>query len=151
MGQYQQEILDLKGCNLELAHRNSQVSIPFCLSDKGYGFLWHNASVGAVHFGRNTTQWEAENTRGLDYWITAGDSPRQILHTYTRMTGRPPMMPEYGLGFWQCKLRYYHRGSTSAGASRWTCWSSTISTGLAAATSASTPSTSPTRPRCCGS
>ena len=109
MGQYQQENLDLKGCNLELAHRNSQVSIPFCLSDKGYGFLWHNASVGAVHFGRNTTQWEAENTRGLDYWITAGDSPRQILRTYTRMTGRPPMMPEYGLGFWQCKLRYYHQ------------------------------------------
>ena len=85
------------------------MSIPFCLSDKGYGFLWHNASVGAVHFGRNTTQWEAENTRGLDYWITAGDSPRQILHTYTWMTGRPPMMPEYGLGFWQCKLRYYHQ------------------------------------------
>lgn len=109
MGQYQQEILDLKGCNLELAHRNSQVSIPFCLSDKGYGFLWHNASVGAVHFGCNTTQWEAENTRGLDYWITVGDSPRQILRTYTRMTGRPPMMPEYGLGFWQCKLRYYHQ------------------------------------------
>ena len=29
MGQYQQERMDLKGCNLELAHRNSQASIPF--------------------------------------------------------------------------------------------------------------------------
>ena len=29
MGQYQQETLNLKGCNLELAHRNSQASIPF--------------------------------------------------------------------------------------------------------------------------
>ena len=29
MGQYQQEIFNLKGCNLELAHRNSHASIPF--------------------------------------------------------------------------------------------------------------------------
>lgn len=39
MGQYQQDIFDLKGCNLELAHRNSQASIPFYLSNKGYGFF----------------------------------------------------------------------------------------------------------------
>lgn len=32
MGQYQQEIWNLKGCNLELAHRNSQASIPFYVS-----------------------------------------------------------------------------------------------------------------------
>lgn len=32
MGQYQQERMNLKGCNLELAHRNSQASIPFYVS-----------------------------------------------------------------------------------------------------------------------
>src|SRR5699024_1166835 len=101
--------INWKGCNLELAHRNSQVSIPFYLSNKGYGFLWHNAAVGEVHFGLNTTQWEAESTRQLDYWITAGDTPKEIEHHYTEMTGRAPMMQEYGLGFWQCKLRYYNQ------------------------------------------
>ena len=25
------------------------------------------------------------------------------------MTGYVPMMPEYGLGFWQCKLRYWNQ------------------------------------------
>lgn len=108
MGQYQQEIMDLKGCNLELAHRNSQVSIPFYLSSLGYGFLWHNTAVGEVHFGSNTTEWIAEDTLQLDYWITAGDTPAQIVGTYMEVTGKPPMMPEYGLGFWQCKLRYYN-------------------------------------------
>ena len=107
MGQYQQEIMDLKGCNLELAHRNSQASIPFYISSLGYGFLWNNAAVGEVHFGSNTTEWTAEETGQLDYWITAGDTPAQILTAYTGVTGRAPMMPEYGLGFWQCKLRYY--------------------------------------------
>lgn len=108
MGQYQQEIMDLKGCSLELAHRNSQVSIPFYLSSLGYGFLWHNAAIGEVHFGKNVTEWLAEDTRQLDYWITAQDTPELILKSYMEATGKPPMMPEYGLGFWQCKLRYYH-------------------------------------------
>ena len=40
MGTYQQPYLNLKGCTLELAQRNSQTSIPFVLSDAGYGFLW---------------------------------------------------------------------------------------------------------------
>ncbi len=109
MGQYQQEVMDLKGCNLELAHRNSQASVPFYISSLGYGFLWHNPAIGEVHFGSNTTEWVAEETRQLDYWITAGETPSRILKAYTDATGRAPMMPEYGLGFWQCKLRYYNQ------------------------------------------
>ena len=109
MGQYQQETLNLKGCNLELAHRNSQASIPFYISSLGYGFLWHNAAVGEVHFGTNTTQWTAQSTAQMDYWITAGDTPAEIEEHYADATGKAPMMPEYGLGFWQCKLRYYNQ------------------------------------------
>ena len=107
MGQYQQEVFNLKGCNLELAHRNSQASVPFYLSDKGYGFLWHNAAIGEVHFGTNTTEWVARSTDQMDYWICAGDSPAEIEEQYAQVTGTSPMMPEYGLGFWQCKLRYF--------------------------------------------
>ncbi len=109
MGQYQQEILDLKNCSIELAHRNSQASVPFVLSSEGYGFLWHNPSIGKAYFNKNCTEWVAENTKQLDYWITAGDTPRDILENYSEATGKPPMMPEYGLGFWQCKLRYWNQ------------------------------------------
>lgn len=106
MGQYQQPYLNLKGCTLELAHRNSQASVPFVTSNRGYGFLWNNPAVGEATFGRNVTVWKALSTKGLDYWITAGDTPAQIHAAYMDATGKPPMMPEYGLGFWQCKLRY---------------------------------------------
>jgi len=106
MGQYQQDCLDVKGCTLELAHRNSQASVPFVVSSKGYGFLWNNPAIGEVTFGKNVTVWKAYATKGLDYWITAGDSPAQIHASYMKATGLPPMMPEYGMGFWQCKLRY---------------------------------------------
>ena len=106
MGQYQQKYLNMKGCMLELAQRNSQVSVPFYVSSIGYGFLWNNPAVGRVTFGMNGTEWHAECTRQIDYLVIAGDTPAQIEETYMSLTGRAPMMPEYGLGFWQCKLRY---------------------------------------------
>ncbi len=106
MGQYQQPYLDLKGCELELAQRNSQASVPFLLSSKGYGFLWNNPAVGSVTLGKNITSWRAQSTKVLDYWITAGDTPAEIEEAYAGVTGTVPMMPDYGMGFWQCKLRY---------------------------------------------
>ncbi len=106
MGQYQQPWLDLKGCIVELAQRNSQASVPFLLSNKGYGMLWNNPAVGQVTFGKNLTEWIAESTRQMDYWITAGDTPAEIEESYTGVAGRAPMMPEWATGFWQCKLRY---------------------------------------------
>ena len=109
MGQYQEETLDWKGCTLELAHRNSQASVPFVMSSKGYGFLWHNPAIGSVSFGKNRTTWYAESTKQMDYWVTAGDTPADISLNYAKATGFAPMMPEYGLGFWQCKLRYWNQ------------------------------------------
>ncbi|MBP2658175.1 MAG: alpha-glucosidase, family 31 of glycosyl hydrolase [Firmicutes bacterium] len=106
MGQYQQPFFNLKGCKLELAQRNSQVSVPFLLSNKGYGFLWNNPAVGKVTFGNNITEWESDVTKQIDYWITAGDTPKEIEEAYASVTGTVPMIPEHVLGLWQCKLRY---------------------------------------------
>lgn len=106
MGQYQDECLNKKGCTLELAHRNSQASVPFYISSLGYGFLWHNPAVGHVTFGYNRTEWQSESTKVLDYYIVVGDKPAEIAASYADATGHSPMMPNYGMGFWQCKLRY---------------------------------------------
>ena len=106
MGQYQDGMIDKKGCVLELVHRNSQASVPFYLSSEGYGFLWNNPSIGRVTFAKNRTEWYASSTKMMDYWITASDSPAEIMSSYADATGHPPMMPDYVMGFWQCKLRY---------------------------------------------
>lgn len=106
MGQYQQPYLNLKGTDLELAQRNSQASVPFYISSLGYGFLWNNPAVGRATFGKNITSFEAYSTKGLDYWITAEDTPAKIEEAYAKAVGTVPMMPEYAMGFWQCKLRY---------------------------------------------
>ena len=106
MGQYQQPHLNLKGTVLELEQRNSQISIPFAISILGYGFLWNNPAVGRVSFATNLTEWEARSTRQMDYWICAGDAPRDILKRYSDVTGHAPAFPESLMGLWQCKLRY---------------------------------------------
>lgn len=106
MGQYQQPYFDLKGQDIELAHRNSQASVPFALSSMGYGFLWNNPAVGRAVFGKNITTFEAYSTKIIDYLVVVGDTPSEIISAYAKATGTVPMMPEYGLGFWQSKLRY---------------------------------------------
>ena len=106
MGQYQQKRLNLKGCILDLRQLNTQASVPFYVSNKGYGFLMNNPAIGKATFGENFTEWDFVSTKQADYWVTAGDTPAEIEYQYSAVTGRTPMMPEYGMGFWQCKLRY---------------------------------------------
>ena len=106
MGQYQQTNLNLKGCILDLRQINTQASVPFYVSNKGYGFLMNNPAIGKAAFGNNFTEWQFESTKQIDYWITAGDTPAEIERLYSACTGRAPMMPDYAMGFWQCKLRY---------------------------------------------
>lgn len=106
MGQYQHTFLDLKNTVLELAQRNSQVSIPFYVSSNGYGFLWNHPGIGEVSFAKNLTRWEMKSTNYIDYWITAEDSPKNILRNYANVTGKVPQMPDHLLGLWQSKLRY---------------------------------------------
>jgi alpha-D-xyloside xylohydrolase len=88
MGQYQQDSLDLKGHDLELAHRNSQASVPFALSSLGYGFLWNNPAVGRAVLGKNIISFEAYSTKVLDYWVVAGDTPAEIEEAYANATGK---------------------------------------------------------------
>ncbi len=106
MGQYQDNCMDKKGCVLELAQRNSQISVPFAVSSLGYGFLWNNPAVGRVTFGNNYTEWVAQATKEMDYWITVADTPKTVLENYTAVTGRAEVFPENLMGLWQCKLRY---------------------------------------------
>lgn len=106
LGQHQHGLLDQKGAVVELVQRNTEVSIPFLLSSRGYGFLWHNPAVGRVEMGTSETRWVANATAQLDYWITTGATPAEIMEHYVDATGHAPEFPEWASGFWQCKLRY---------------------------------------------
>lgn len=106
LGGYQEEILNKNLGTYELMQRNSQTSIPFYLSNKNYGFIWNNASVGEVTFSKNQKKWRSIGTEAIDYIVTVGENPKSILESFTTMIGKPPRMSNNLLGLWQSKLRY---------------------------------------------
>ncbi|MCX3058308.1 glycoside hydrolase family 31 protein [Streptomyces beihaiensis] len=106
LGQHLHGLLDQKGCVIDLVQSNTVAAVPFVHSSRGYGLLWNNPATGRVELGADTTRWVADAGGRVDYWITCGDTPAQILDSYTLATGRPPLLPEWASGFWQSKLRY---------------------------------------------
>jgi alpha-D-xyloside xylohydrolase len=106
LGQRTHGRLNLKGLALDLVQRNGEVSIPFVLSDRGYGLLWNSPAVGRVEFAENATRWQAGQAREIDYWFTAAPAPSQVLARYADATGHAPELPAWASGFWQSKLRY---------------------------------------------
>jgi len=106
LGQHRHGRLDLKGTVTELIQRNGEVTIPFLVSSRGYGFLWNNPAIGHVELAANRTRWVVEQSRQIDYVVSAGDGFGDLLARYADLTGHAPMLPEWAAGFWQCKLRY---------------------------------------------
>ena len=50
-----------------------------------------------------------EGSPQIDYWVTAADTPAEIMRHYVDVTGHAPILPEFASGFWQTKLRYEPR------------------------------------------
>ena len=95
MGQYQQAFLDVKGAELELAHRNSQASVPFMISSLGYGFLWNNPAIGKVSFNnmerqqfKGITPFDLENTYGLFGIHDTSCNTYDLFHKYYKNAQR---------------------------------------------------------------
>jgi alpha-D-xyloside xylohydrolase len=106
LGQHQHGHLNQKGCVIDLLQCNTEVTVPFLVSSRNYGFLWNNPAIGRVELGTNATRWVAEATSQVDYWITSGATPAEIMAHYADATGHAPVFPEWAAGFWQSKLRY---------------------------------------------
>jgi alpha-D-xyloside xylohydrolase len=96
---------DLKGCTIDLRHVNAKCTIPYVYSSLGYGFLWNMPSTGNCQLGNNRTRWVSDSTRQVDY-VVIGGNPRETSETLANLTGHAPAMPDWAMGFWQCKLRY---------------------------------------------
>jgi alpha-D-xyloside xylohydrolase len=53
LGQHQQGIMNYKGEVVQLLQNNTEVAIPFLVSNKNYGILWDNYSITRFGDGRN--------------------------------------------------------------------------------------------------
>lgn len=64
---------------------------------------WSRFDIGATQPG--VLQMLAHSPE-LDYYIIYGETPAEILQTYTELTGRMPLPPKWALGYHQCRWSY---------------------------------------------
>ncbi|MDY0907533.1 glycoside hydrolase family 31 protein [Pedobacter sp. CFBP9032] len=83
--------------------------VPFFMSTKGYGIFFHNSFATAWDMGAsNKDQYRFTAADGeLDYYFMYGPTFPAILNSYTSITGKSPMLPQFALGL--------HAGTYSGG------------------------------------
>jgi alpha-glucosidase (family GH31 glycosyl hydrolase) len=94
-----QIVLDNRNALFEDQDQRTYSGLPFYLSSRGYGFLLLNS---------HRSQWDlsakqltvAADGPGADYILIYGPTYKEILRTYTALTGRPPLLPRWAFGLW---------------------------------------------------
>jgi len=87
LGQHQEGIFDFRGVPLRLHQANTNISIPFLLSSKGYGLLWNNASLTdfnpadqAIAIDPNTGKGKfTTGKKGVYGFLLASDNRKQLV------------------------------------------------------------------------
>lgn len=108
---------DALGVNTELSYKNT----PFCWSPKGWGLFFHTPAT-VVH-GVGYGQWSHRayaavvDEPRLDLFLIAGQTPADILGSYTRLTGTAPALPLWSYGVWVSRA-YYRTGDEIEDAAR---------------------------------
>ncbi|MFV0634556.1 alpha-xylosidase [Demequina sp.] len=86
------------GTSSEQAYKN----VPFYLSSRGYGVLVNQPEHVSFEVGTESVERVQFSTAGeaLEYLIFDGPTPKDVIDRYTRLTGRPPVVPAWSYGLW---------------------------------------------------
>jgi alpha-D-xyloside xylohydrolase len=80
MGQFQDGYLDVRGLPRRLTQVNSQIAIPFLLSSRGYGLLWHNygmTDLNPADTAIHLTRASVGETQSADVTTSSGTQTEQ--------------------------------------------------------------------------
>lgn len=86
------------GTGTEQAYKN----IPFYLSNKKYGLFVDNPGKVSFEVGSEKVSRVQFSVPGeeMSYSVIGGEDLKSILNTYTDLTGKPPLVPEWSYGLW---------------------------------------------------
>jgi len=88
LGQHQQGIMNYRGRRVDLVQYNTDIAVPFFVSNKGYGVLWDNYSItraGDVRDYQPLSAFRLFSKDDKEGWLTASyanrKSPSKVLFT----------------------------------------------------------------------
>ncbi|MCR5718030.1 MAG: alpha-xylosidase [Oscillospiraceae bacterium] len=80
----------------------SYKSVPFCLSNRGYGIFVNSTGRVSFEVGSDTVAKLSMTLPGeeLEYYLFGGDTPEDVIVRYTDLTGKPALPPAKSFGLW---------------------------------------------------
>jgi alpha-D-xyloside xylohydrolase len=107
LGQHQAGVWNYRGESVDITQDNSNISIPFLVSSKGYGVYWNNDSRSRFNNKfANYLYVSSEVADVIDYYFFYGPDLDKVVAGYRELTGQAPLFGRWAYGFWQCKNRY---------------------------------------------
>ena len=97
-------MVDALGVITPRAYKN----IPFYVSNRGYGVFFNHSSLMTYWVGSRAltdVQVACADDDFLDYFLITG-SIKEVLATYTDLTGKGSLPPQWTFGYWQSKISY---------------------------------------------
>ncbi|MCI3923100.1 alpha-xylosidase [Paenibacillus sp. TRM 82003] len=86
------------GTSSEQAYKN----VPFYLSSAGYGVFVNHPEKVSFEVGSEVVSKVGFSVPGqtLEYFIVGGDTLKDVLDNYTKLTGKPALPPAWSFGLW---------------------------------------------------
>jgi alpha-D-xyloside xylohydrolase len=107
LGQHQAGVWNYHGEAVDLTQTNTNISVPFFVSTRGYGILWNNTSRSLFDNRFLHALYLASDVADtVDYYFLYGPGFDRIIASYRELTGEAPMFGKWAYGYWQCKNRY---------------------------------------------
>jgi len=107
LGQHQAGVWNYRGESVDISQDNTNIAIPFLVSNKGYGIYWNNESRSRFNNRfANYLYISSEVADAVDYYFFYGPDLDKVVAAYRTLTGQAPMFGKWAYGFWQCKNRY---------------------------------------------
>lgn len=107
LGQHQAGVWNYHGEAVDLVQNNTNISVPFFVSTRGYGILWNNTSRSLFdNRFPHALYLTSDVADTVDYYFFYGPDFDRIIAAYRELTGEAPLFGKWAYGFWQCKNRY---------------------------------------------
>jgi alpha-D-xyloside xylohydrolase len=106
LGQYRGGAMNWRGRSVRMIQSNTEVVVPFLLSNRGWGLLWDNPSATQFTDDATGMRFVSEAGEAVDYYVCAGADADAVIRGYRHLTGPAPLMPLWVFGYWQSKERY---------------------------------------------
>jgi alpha-D-xyloside xylohydrolase len=86
------------GTSSDQAYKN----VPFYVTNRGYGVLVNHPGRVSFEIGSEAVERVNFSVEGesIEYLVIYGPSQKDILDRYTRLTGRPALVPTWSFGLW---------------------------------------------------